>query len=479
MDFFLILFLFFIIVFLFSNLLAFRAIAFFLSLSFFFSFDAVAAFNSSRIGPIQLYKNSSGTFTPYQRFDGFRSLVATALPAVVGGVGAGIVSLLLDSLLAESTLSAGALVIPGGRAVPRGRVYDQVSGWVDPITPPTQYTPTAGTKYITSFTNECGSGTSVTYNTTDPQVICTHYARSIAGTASDCNYMTGTVVSVNPAPSVTCRWTYTKNGNTGTNTFPGTPDTTCNSGYCLSSGKCNLNETSCGTALWSPVPTNKTALDINNSNKFVGFPRDPGIASLPSDIGIGTDTLTRTGVDVFGNPISERVVVNPDGGIDYRRESQTVGPNGQPMVYRDILSTTKDGITSIVSSTPIYNTTINNTTTPSPTEASPENLEMLRLLGEIKGAIDDIPKPPETPPPDVTPSSPSLNNRTVNLPMISDAGEFNFSASCPPSLSFTVFGRGYTVSLESVCTMADYLRPLLLASTYLYVLRIILMGISF
>lgn len=140
--------------------------------------------------------------------------------------------------------------------------------------------------------------------------------------------------------------------------------------------------------------------------QFVPDPRDPDVATDPPQ-------LEGVGQDQYGNPVSERVTPNKNGGITIVRETQSEHPTThQPMTQRDVVATDSFGTVVQSTSTVYDNSQVTNVS---------NNIDTSMLAQEatqqqIKTLLD-----PQTPPDLATVDQPVLDARTSFLQGVTGA----------------------------------------------------------
>ena len=166
-------------------------------------------------------------------------------------------------------------------------------------------------------------------------------------------------------------------------------ETTCPSGYQLVSGSCVLSEgATWGYNQWTrdqmasvyPDPVTHT---------WANHPRDPDNASNPA-LGVGTDTISRSGYDSVGNPTNETSKINSDGSTTITRDQQGVDSSGSTAVQRDSITYNIDGRVTNVSTQTFTNSPITNINTSNPPSVDVSALAKDATLQETNNKLGTI-----------------------------------------------------------------------------------------
>jgi hypothetical protein len=259
----------------------------------------------------------------------------------------------------------------------------------------------------------------------------------------------------------------------------------CPDGYRLSSNTCGLDNPS--LVKWPS--DNEVTYVRDSSGRWNPHPRDtdtgmdtsdPMFSSATSD----SPTITRSGQDSYGNPVTEQITRTPDGGMDYKRFTESTDSQGNPFVQRDWFHNDANGTVTNTSSTIITNTTINNivnnttgeeTISQAGSQIDTSNLAKEQTLQDVKtrlgdtnnkldtanntlndirnklGSGEDGPLPPDQ----------DIPERTVPL-------SFQYQSTpgqCPPDPSFEALGGTVSFPLSYLCTYAaEYFRPMAIAA---------------
>lgn len=188
-------------------------------------------------------------------------------------------------------------------------------------------------------------------------------------------------------------------------------------------------------------------------------PRDP-------DVAVDPPVLEQTGHDQYGNPASERVTANKQGGITVVRETQSEHPDTHtPMTQRDVLATDSFGTVTQATST-IYSTEITNVANDIDTSALAQESTLQQINNKLGEATAPDLANVDQPVTDaraafiagISGSQTTLDNNPAAS--VSPVAYWTYaSGSCYP-LEWDA-GRFGKVSLSSFCSIYDtYIKPL-------------------
>lgn len=289
------------------------------------------------------------------------SLVATAFRGPVGQIisAVSIGTQLLQLAMSDST-SHPLMVLPGRNVAP-----PTPSGWTDANTP----SATASITYSNGTNNYGSAGAACTALQTD----------TLDWSPA---YLNGVQCLVQVTPYGTAHGY----GATGTVGSLGSISSICPTGYTASSGVCTLSNAS--TATW-PLDGNVDYQPNSTSNGFVKPAREPETLAGYAP-GSAPTTLTRTGTDVAGNPVSETVSANSAGGIDYQRDTQTLDDYGRDTVQRDKLSTDVNGLVISATTAQFFNSTLGSVNTSNLVGASSGSTDLSPVTNAINNLDTDM-----------------------------------------------------------------------------------------
>ncbi|MBD9362716.1 hypothetical protein [Methylomonas fluvii] len=316
-------------------------------------------------------------------------------------------------------------------------------------------TPTYQDSYNWSSSNICGNRGAYTTATGTTAAVCSEINTKIAW-----------CYSVNGWGSYTGTLTATSQGQCGgsgsyTLNYKGTaPSAACPAGYNFVSGSCVLQ-----TVDSVPYPSDgKPSWNIkfggDGNPVFVPDPRDPDVATDPP-------VLEQVGQDQYGNPVSERVTPNKNGGITIRRETQSEHPTThQPIVQADTIATDSFGTVVQSTSTVYDNSQVTNVSNNIDTSMLAQEATLQQINDKLGEATE----------PDLTNiDQPVTDARAAFVAGISGSQttlDSNPAASVSPVAYWTYAsgscyplewdaGRFGKVSLSNFCSIYDtYIKPL-------------------
>lgn len=234
----------------------------------------------------------------------------------------------------------------------------------------------------------------------------------------------------------------------------------CPSGYNLVSGSCQLQSVDSVPYPSDGKPSLNIKFGADGNPVFVPDPRDPDVATDPP-------ILEQVGHDQYGNPVSERVTPNKNGGITIRRETQSEHPTThQPIVQADTVSTDSFGTVVQSTSTVYDNSQVTNVSNNIDTSMLAQEAT-LQAINTKLGPADE---------PDLTNvDQPVIDARAAFIAGISGSQttlDINPAASVSPVAYWTYSsgtcypiewdaGRFGKVSLANFCSIYDtYIKPL-------------------
>lgn len=391
--------------------------------------------NATKIGPV--FTTTPVTEVALQALSGFRGAFT---PLNLGlTVGTTLVSYSLSDAINRYRFQSGSsstLPVPQGWS----------NADTPPLTVPITYSSTGGTGFSTREEACIASADTTPYFNTPYLSTPTSCVKTANQSGINYGYTAGTIYSSSPIWSA------------------------CPTGYSNVSNTCVLSTSS--TVKW-PSDGQPTYYQPTPGANWTAHPRDPDTATITA-----SNTFTRTGTDTYGNPVSESISTNAQGGTDYVRQTQSQNATtGQPMVQRDTITTNQAGDITNTTSNVYNNSTINNVqpseiatpetaTSPSPvSQTSTQNVTLppVTVTGSST-ALDDFPHNA----PDFTTTTNRFVTELKAKPVFASVARFqtllDSGSSCPLILDVEVPMLGH-LHTTVICDLFDQVAPVLTAAS--------------